>query len=197
VTCHFGSPFSLSAFSNRISTLNRHFLHLTTFILVIYCFHTFFPAFRELIVRALIGAMARLPVGSIARSKQAILQTSACRPQLYLSVEGSRYDPDLRATLYEIELGVLSGSEVSVYRRFVRFSGLELLDRGMRKLGSNARYLMPFPPKKYFGNLSEQFVSERAMQLQAYLQALPKIPDLLWQIAFAKLFEVDLGNKRQ
>jgi hypothetical protein len=141
--------------------------------------------------------MTRLPVDSIARSKLAILQSSACRPKLYLSVEGTLYDPDLRATLYEIEIGVLSESEVSVHRRFVRFSGLELLDRAIRQLGDNAKYLMPFPPKKYFGNLSERFVSERTMQLQRYFHALPKIPDLLCQMAFAKMFDIDVGNRRQ
>jgi hypothetical protein len=141
--------------------------------------------------------MTRLPVGSITRTKLANLQSSACRPHLYLSLEGSRYDSYLRATLYEIEIGVLNGSEVAVHRRFVRFSCLEVLDKAMRQNGNNSKYLMPFPPKKFFGNLSERFVNERALQLQKYLQALPKIPDLLWQLSFSKMFELDVGNNRR
>jgi hypothetical protein len=116
---------------------------------------------------------------------------------MYLSIESSRYDPDLRATLYEIEIGVLTGTEVAVHRRFIRFSGLERLDQSMRAIGSNSKYLMPFPPKKYFGNLSERFVNQRAMELQKYLQALPKIPDLLWQMSFASIFDLDIGHRRQ
>jgi hypothetical protein len=116
---------------------------------------------------------------------------------MYVSLEGSRYDPDLRATLYEIEIGVLAGSEVAVHRRFLRFSGLEKLDKSMRTIGSNTKYLIPFPPKKFFGNCSEHFVNQRAMQLQQYLQALPRIPDLTWQISFAKMFDLDVGHRRQ
>jgi hypothetical protein len=99
--------------------------------------------------------------------------------------------------LYEIEIGVLAGSEVAVHRRFVRFSGLETLDKSMRAIGTNTKYLIPFPPKKYFGNRSEQFVNQRAMQLQQYLQALPKIPDLLWQISFARMFDLEVEYRRQ
>jgi hypothetical protein len=140
--------------------------------------------------------MTRLPVGSVTRPKLASLHSSACTPQLYLSLEGNQYDFEVNATLYEIEIGVLSGSEVAVHRRFVRFSGLELFDKSMRQIRSNAKYLPPFPPKKFFGNLSEQFVNQRALQLQKYLQALPQIPDLMWQISFAKVFDIDVGYWR-
>jgi hypothetical protein len=31
------------------------------------------------------------------------------------------------------------------------------------------------------------------MQPQKYLQALEQIPDLMWQISFAKVFDLDVG----
>jgi hypothetical protein len=139
--------------------------------------------------------MTHLPLFSVTRPKLASLQSSACRPQLYLSVEGNQYDSAVRATIYEIEIGVLTGSEVAVHRRFLRFSCLEILDRCMRQIDGNTKYLAPFPPKKFFGNRSEQFVSERAVQLQRYLQALPMIPDLPWQRSFARLFDIDVQKQ--
>jgi hypothetical protein len=137
--------------------------------------------------------MTRLPIGSMTRTKLGYLNHAACKPQMYLSLEGNKYDPGQRATVYEIEIGVLSGNDVAVHRRFLRFSSLERLDQNIRPFLESSRHAIPFPPKRYFGNFSQDFVNERSSQLQRYLFELTKIPDISRQIAFVDCFDLELN----
>jgi hypothetical protein len=136
--------------------------------------------------------MTRLPVSSIPVAKIGYLNHAVCRPRMYLCLEGNKYDPSERATVYEIEIGVLSGEDVAVHRRFLRFSSLERFDQSIRPFLRSSRHAVPFPPKRYFGNFSPQFVNERSVQLQKYLSELTKIPDIAFQTEFVDYFDVDI-----
>jgi hypothetical protein len=114
---------------------------------------------------------------------------------MYLCLEGNKYDPFEHATIYEIEIGVLAGEDVDVHRRFLRFSSLERFDQSIRPFLSLSRHTVPFPPKRYFGNFSPQFVNQRSLQLQKYLLELTKIPDIAFQTEFVNYFEVHIQGQ--
>jgi hypothetical protein len=137
--------------------------------------------------------MPYLSLSSISKTKLTQLKRSACRPQMYLSLEGSQYDPNARATVYEIEVGILSGCKVFFQTRFVRFSALARLD-GLLRSAIGAAALPAFPPKRLFGNLSRQFIMERSLKLQKYLSGLPDTPSLLKQEPFLTCFALQVND---
>jgi hypothetical protein len=139
-------------------------------------------------------SMTRLPVTSMPRAKLGYLTQAMCSPQMYLSLEGNRYDSTQKATVYEIEIGVLSGADVSVHRKFMRFSSLEKLNASIQPFLRGCKRDIQFPPKRYFGNLSQAFVSERSNQLQQYLLELTRIPDISEQFAFVSFFDLGFGH---
>jgi hypothetical protein len=120
----------------------------------------------------------------MSKAKRGYLTQARYTPQMYLSLEGSTYDSTQEATVYEIEIGILSGADASVVRKFVRFSSLEKLNASIRPFLRGCERDIPFPPKRHFGNFSQTFVSERFNQLQKYLFELTRIADTFGQFVF-------------
>lgn len=138
--------------------------------------------------------MIILPLSSLSPSKRSLLQKSSIRPPTYLSVEGTDYDPLIQATLYELEIGVLYGTDIIVQRTMYRFSSLKKLDDRLRPRLYNIKLLMPFPPKRYFGNFKKDFVDERAAQIHFYLQGLMRIPGIQKIPEFTKFFHLNIND---
>jgi hypothetical protein len=110
---------------------------------------------------------------------------------MYISIEGHLLDAESQATVYKLEIGAQKGDTVIVYSVCRRYSEMRSFDAEIRKQFGDSHYLLEFPPKKFVGNRSPNFVQIRAEQLQKYLANLVMIPGIARSPSFTRFFLVD------
>lgn len=131
-----------------------------------------------------------IDVKSLSLRKQAQLDISTCNPHMYLTIENCSFSYPESAYFYEIEVGIMreNGQAVSVHRVSKRFSHLLEFDKQVRQLYGNCKFLLPFPPKRWFGNSTQPFLKQRYDLLQAYINNLVRVPGLCQSSAFHSVF---------
>lgn len=132
-----------------------------------------------------------IPVASLSQKKYAQLESAISIPPMYLSIEKYELVQDINAVVYEIEIGIQKSKNVYTHKVNRRYSALEEFDRQIRPQYSNSKYLLPFPPKKMFGNKDPSFLEQRSSQLQQYLASMIKIPGVCICQTFTHFFEID------
>lgn len=138
---------------------------------------------------------SRLPPNTVNFStlphiKASQLNLAISIPPMYITVEGYRYDESLKATLYKIEIGIQKGSMVYQHVIERRFSAFQEFDNQIRPKFNESRYLLPFPPKKLFGNTDPVFVEKRAKKLQDYLGNLVRVAGVCETSSFRQTFGI-------
>jgi hypothetical protein len=135
--------------------------------------------------------MLRIPVASLPLPKQKMLASCTSVPRLYISIERFRFACEIQAVVYEIQIGVQQNQDVIVHTVNLRFSQMEKLHQSLSQrislTGSNLR----FPVKRWFGNTNEQFLKQRADNLQKYFSDLLQIRGMGGNHALRKLFQID------
>lgn len=129
-------------------------------------------------------------VRNLSLRKRAQLDISTCTPHMYLTIENCSFSCLESAYFYEIEVGVMreSGQAVDVHRVCKRFSHLFAFDKQVRQLYGSSKFLLPFPPKRWFGSASEPFLKKRYDLLQTYINNLVRVPGLCQSNAFLSVF---------
>jgi hypothetical protein len=110
---------------------------------------------------------------------------------MYLHIEQYDMDDTVKAVVYDIEVGIQKGPNVHVTHVKRRYSVLEQFDEQIRPLYKESRFLMPFPPKKTFGNTDPEFLKDRAEKLQKYLTNLVRVGGVTSMPAFIRCFDID------
>lgn len=129
-------------------------------------------------------------IASLPQNQYELLQTSATNPAMFMTLVGYHRDKETDTIYYELQIGVQSGADVIVSDLDVRYSALQKLDRFVRPIYKSEPYLKQFPPKKYFGNMKEEFVKKRAEELTTYISNLPRIPGILSNPSFKETFDI-------
>ena len=130
------------------------------------------------------------PITELSQKKSAQLNLAVSIPPMYISVENYNFNTDFNAVFYTIEIGIQKDTKVCVHTISKRFSALQEFDNQIRPNFSESRYLLPFPPKKIFGNLDPSFLEKRMEQLQNYLGNLVRVPGLCETSIFRRFFEI-------
>ncbi|KAK8882496.1 hypothetical protein M9Y10_045138 [Tritrichomonas musculus] len=110
---------------------------------------------------------------------------------MYISIERYNVDQQIKAAVYEIEVGIQNNESVTTHTIYRRYSALKAFDTQIRSQFGDSSYLLSFPPKTLFPNTSREFLEQRCEQLQKYLASLVKIPGLTSSSAFIQFFEID------
>lgn len=137
------------------------------------------------------SSYTEVPISSLSSKKMLQLNNSTIIPRMYLYIEKYQFDPVVNAVVYDIEVGVQRKETIFVHTVRRRYSALQQFDDQIRSLFRDSRFLMAFPPKKIFGNKSEEFLRERADQLQNYLTNLVKVAGVANTPAFMRCFDID------
>ena len=116
--------------------------------------------------------MFRIPVSSLPLDKQRLLEQSITFPPMYIFIQSHKYDWDLQAVMYEIQIGIQSMNDIVITTYKMRFSDLQKMDKTLRKIDAYKDRLPKFPPKKWFGNTNAKFLQQRQIELQNYLNVL-------------------------
>ena len=132
-----------------------------------------------------------IPITSLAPKKLAQLQGSTIIPRMYLHIENFDLDATINAVVYNIEIGIQKGQNVHIHTVKKRYSAIQQFDEMIRPLFKESRFLMPFPPKKMFGNKQKEFLDQRAEALQKYLTNLVRVSGIINTPAFIRCFEID------
>ncbi|OHT17257.1 PX domain containing protein [Tritrichomonas foetus] len=113
---------------------------------------------------------------------------SACKPSMYITIERHRYDYAVKATVYELQIGIQKNEdEVLVHKLITRYSVLDQFDKQLRIMIGDDINLPAFPPKRYLWNNDPSFVQEREKGLKLFLEGITKIPGIL-QIPYVQDF---------
>lgn len=130
------------------------------------------------------------PITELSQKKSSQLNLAISIPPMYISVENYNFDKEFNAVFYTIEIGIQKGTNVCVHTVTKRFSALQEFDSQIRSNFSESRYLLPFPPRKIFGNLDPSFLEKRAEQLQNYLGNLVRVAGLCETTVFRRFFDI-------
>lgn len=134
-------------------------------------------------------AINTIPLSSLQQKKLSQLQSSIAIPPMYITLEGYQLASDLNAILYNIEIGIQKNQTVYVKTCQRRYSALQELDTSIRAQFHDSKYLLPFPPKKYLGNMDPAFIEKRQSQLENYLENLIKVPGVCTSSLFSRFFD--------
>ena len=129
-------------------------------------------------------------ISSLSQKKISQLRSSTIVPHMYIHIEKYDLDPSVNAVLYEIEVGIQKKDTVLIKKIFKRYSDLKQFDDQIRPLFNDNRFLKLFPPKKFFGNKSKEFLDQRAEQLQDYLTNLVRVAGMNNTPPFLRCFEI-------
>ena len=124
---------------------------------------------------------ARLPITSLSKEKQIILDSSINLPKFYTYLVSYKINRDFVS--YEIEYGVkMNDTEVEVIRTWTRYSQLLKLYERLSRLKHD---LPMFPPKKWFMNVNEYIAKYRLMAMNPFV----KIINTIYGISDDELFK--------
>ncbi|OHT14737.1 PX domain containing protein [Tritrichomonas foetus] len=130
----------------------------------------------------------RIPLPLLTINKVALLEKSINNPPFYILIEGTQLDQNV--VYYDIELCLQDDKTALLNRTKRRFSQIEKFHQLLKKSVDPKVVLPKIPPKKLFGNTSEEFINERKEALQQYFNILPSIPGIFSLDAFQVFFEV-------
>jgi hypothetical protein len=130
--------------------------------------------------------MCRVPLACLAQQKRELLANSQSTPPFYISIERQQYDEELKAVVYDCQVGIQENTDVVIHIVKTRFSHLAQFDKHLRKTEVDLRPLKPFPKKRWIGNTEESFLAERRRDLQEYLRSLTQISGILQKPCFRK-----------
>jgi hypothetical protein len=130
-------------------------------------------------------------ISSLPEKKLSQIQSSISIPPMYISIERFSLDPQVQATIYHIEIGLQKNDSVVFHSIDRRYSEIHALDAEIRKQFEDSHYLLAFPPKKFYGNKTPQFLQRRCEQLQKYLASLVMVPGIARSPSFARFFLLD------
>ena len=133
-------------------------------------------------------------LSSLSPKKLEMLKSSQSIPRMYIMLSSYEIDTQENAVFYLIEVGVEKGSDIEIHRVRRRYSAIKEFDDQIRVEYSDSRFLMPFPPKKFFGNMEKEFITKRYNELSVYLSNLVKIPRLTKAFEFLKFFEISTAE---
>jgi len=128
--------------------------------------------------------VAVLPITNLAQWKVNQINRCLTTPQFYVSVEGWRFDNEIRTALYMIEIGVRTEDNVLLFMTEMRYSELRIITKGL----PGEKSLPFFPPKKFFGSTSIEFVKSRHISLKKYFERISSIKKIDQINEFEKLF---------
>lgn len=131
--------------------------------------------------------MFRIPISSLPLQKQKLLEQSVTSPPMYIFIQNHKYDWDLQAVIYEIQIGIKNFNDIVISNYKLRFSDLEKMDKSLRQI-NNYKNLPKFPPKKWFGNTNANFLQKRQNELQNYLNTLTQDLDIQKFSQFLEIF---------
>jgi hypothetical protein len=120
--------------------------------------------------------MSRIPLDSLGQQKRELLANSQTTPPIYIFIEKYHYEEGLKAVIYDCQIGIQDNTDVIIRIVKTRFSDLAAL--------------RPFPPKRWFGNTDDAFLSRRRMELQEYLASLTRVSGILREHAFRKFAKI-------
>lgn len=132
-----------------------------------------------------------IPISQLSENKAASLQSSTIIPRMYIHIENYDLDPTVNAVVYNIEIGIQKGNNVHTHMVRKRYSAIQQFDDTVRPLFKESRFLLPFPPKKMFGNKNREFLNQRAEALQKYLTNLVRVAGIITTPGFIRCFEID------
>ena len=137
--------------------------------------------------------MISIPINSLSQGKLSQLFLSVSDPPIYIAIEERTFDQEENTYFYTMEIGIedLSSRTVDVHYVTKRYSSIYNFDREIRKAFKCYKFLLPFPPKKIFGNKNPSFIQKRQEQLQNYLSNLNRIPGLCETDSFKNCFEIN------
>jgi hypothetical protein len=105
---------------------------------------------------------------------------------MYISIEKYQFDAELKAIVYDCQIGIQENSDIAIRVIKTRFSQLAKLDKYLRRAHANLGDARPFPHKRWFGNTDEKFLAERHRDLQEYLASLTRLSGLLGEESFRR-----------
>jgi hypothetical protein len=112
-------------------------------------------------------------------------------PRTYISIERFRFVPEVQAIVYEIQIGVQQNQDVIIHTVNLRFSQMEKLHQKLNARISRTGSHLEFPVKRWFGNTDEQFLKQRAADLQTYFSGLLQLRGMGGNQALRNLFQID------
>jgi hypothetical protein len=130
--------------------------------------------------------MCRVPHASLTPQKKQLLADSQTTPPIYIFLEKYQYDEEVKAVVYDCQIGIQENADVVIHVIKTRFSQLAKLDKYLHLSHLNLEQAKPFPQKRWFGNTDEKFLAERCRDLQDYLSSLTRIAGLLDEESFRK-----------
>jgi hypothetical protein len=107
-------------------------------------------------------------------------------PPFYVTIEKYQFDEELKAVVYDCQIGIQEKTDVIIHIVKTRFSQLTKLDKTLRMLEIAPKTLRPFPKKRWLGNTEERFLAERKCALQEYLTSVTQITRILQKPCFRK-----------
>jgi hypothetical protein len=128
--------------------------------------------------------MCHVPIDSLTYEKRKLLIESSSTAPMYIVIERYEICKELKAVFYDIQIGIQTGSDVTIHFVKTRYSQLAKLHMELRLSGIDLNGLKPFPPKSWFGNMKKEFLAERCQALQDYLSSLTHVSTLLEERCF-------------
>jgi hypothetical protein len=128
--------------------------------------------------------MCHVPIDSVTYQKRKMLAESSSTAPMYIVIEHDEFCKELKAVFYDIQIGIQTGSDVTIYFVKTRYSQLAKLHIDLQLSGIDLNSLKPFPPKCWFGNMKKEFLSERRQALQDYLTSLTLVSTILEEKCF-------------
>lgn len=131
--------------------------------------------------------MNLVSIKQLEQRKYLQLCMSGSDPPIYITIERNRYDPLMKTTVYEIEIGIQIDSESVCVNKFItRYSVLRKFHKKC-KANSKDEDFPIFPPKRFVSNNDPKFISKRENDLKTYFEQITQVKNLN-QINIIKCF---------
>lgn len=131
-----------------------------------------------------------VPIAAISQGKMKLLKESVYDPKFYITIIDYAIHPTFIS--YRLELGRLSvdGEYICIKHVQTRYSQLYNLYWSLQKDSTFKHTLPPFPPKKWFNNLTRETAEQRKRDMSPFVESLNRYIEVRLNPLFEQMFKL-------